>query len=135
MDVRYALDASGNTPTFMGLQAGCVDMARFGWMARHSGTWGPTQIVSSEYMGEATRASQELNPDYGFLWWNNQESSWDGIPEDAFAALGLGDQVTLVVPSLDMVVVRVGDRRGTADYQGNFLSDLGVLAIDALAAS
>lgn len=135
MDVHYALDESGNTPTFIGLQAGCTDMARFGWMARHEGAWGSSQVVTSDYMAEATRASQELNPDYGFLWWLNQNGKWDGIPDDAFAALGLGDQVTLVIPSLDMVVVRVGDRRGTQNYEGSFVSDLGVLAIDALAAS
>lgn len=133
MDVDYQLDPSGNTPTFMGLQAGCVDMARFGWLARHDGTWGDAQVVSADYMDEATRASQDLNPDYGFLWWLNEAGSWSGLPDDAFAALGLGDQVTLVMPSLDIVAVRVGDRRGTADYEGNFVQDLGVLAIEALA--
>ena len=132
MDVDYQLDVSGNTPTFMGLQAGCVDMARFGWLARHDGTWGDTQVVSADYMDEATRASQDLNPDYGFLWWLNEDGSWSGLPDDAFAALGLGDQVTLVMPSLDLVAVRVGDRRGTADYGGSFVQDLGELAIEAV---
>lgn len=133
MDVSYNLDQAGNIPTFFGLQAGCVDMARFGWMARHEGRWRDRQIVSADYMREATRSSQDLNPSYGFLWWTNHDGSWGAAPDDAFAALGLGDQVTLVMPSLDMVVVRIGDRRGTAGYEGSFLADLADLAVGALA--
>lgn len=131
MDVHYALDSEGNTPTFMGLQAGCADMARFGWMARNNGEWAGEQVVSSDYMIEATQPSQELNNGYGFLWWVNEFGGWEDAPTDAYAALGLGDQVTLVIPSLDMVVVRIGAVSGSADYDGFFVNDLAAIAVAA----
>ncbi|HEX3725488.1 MAG TPA: PQQ-dependent sugar dehydrogenase, partial [Pirellulales bacterium] len=47
---------------------------------------------------------------YGYLWWNNSTHHWPNVPADAFAALGRFDNDMLMVPSLDMVVIRqVGD--------------------------
>ena len=38
---------------------------------------------------------------------------WPGVPADAFAALGRFDNDMLIVPSLDLIVIRqVGDESG-----------------------
>ena len=45
---------------------------------------------------------------YGLLWWNNNDGSIGGVPQDAFWAWGLGEAIILVIPSLRLVVARAG---------------------------
>ena len=126
-DSKMTTDKSGNMLTFMGLQSSCPDMARFGLLFLNHGMWGGEQIVPSAWVEEATTPSQDLNPSYGYLWWLNTSSdaggSGDvatgaatmprqqmvpGVPDDVFFALGLGNQIVSVVPSEDIVAVRLG---------------------------
>jgi CubicO group peptidase (beta-lactamase class C family) len=102
------------------------DLARFGLMALRGGRWAGRQVVSAGYLKQATAPSQDLNPAYGFLWWENARPGFgaeeavrgsaalrfDGSPKDTFAALGAGVQAVMVVPSLDLVVVRQGQAPG-----------------------
>jgi len=68
------------------------------------------EIVSGKWMEKATQTSQPLNKDYGYTWWvNTQGTLWQGVPKDAFAAMGFNSNKCYVIPSLDLVVVRVGD--------------------------
>ena len=46
---------------------------------------------------------------YGLLWWNNGDGALGRVPRDAFWAWGLYDSLIVVVPSLDLVVVRGGE--------------------------
>ena len=71
MDVRFLRDLAGNPSAYFGLQAGCADMARFGLMVSRQGDWGGEQIVSDEYLAEATTPSTELKNTYGYLFWLN----------------------------------------------------------------
>lgn len=110
------------------------DLARFGLFALRGGRWAGKQVVSSRYLSQATAPSQDLNPAYGFLWWENMKPGFgaeeavrgtadlrfDGSPRDAFAALGAGGQAVMVVPSLDLVVVR----QGQAPHGQKMLPDL-----------
>ena len=73
---------------------------------------------------QATQPSQDLNPAYGYLWWLNGQSFRLGAagasrndgpliasaPPDLVAAQGALDKKLYVVPSLDLVVTRLGDR-------------------------
>ena len=49
---------------------------------------------------------------YGGQWWLNTTGAWDA-PNDAFYAAGAGGQMTLVIPSKDMVIVRLTDYEGS----------------------
>ena len=44
----------------------------------------------------------------GLGWWTNVNGAWPSLPRDAFAGAGNGHQIVLVIPSLDLVVVRFG---------------------------
>lgn len=96
------------------------DLARFGLFALRGGQWEGRQLVSAAYLKSAVSPSQDLNPSYGYLWWENARPGMDaaggrsgyrfeGCPHDTFAALGFGGQVAIEVPSLDLVVVRQGE--------------------------
>ena len=54
-----------------------------------------------------------MNKRYGYLWWNNREGNYAGVPTDAYSAMGKFDNDMLIMPSLDMIVIRqVGDDTG-----------------------
>ncbi len=98
-------------------------MARFGLMALNKGKWKNEQIINETFFTESTSTSQNINPSYGYLWWLNGKSSamipggqtvYPGTlvpnaPADMFAAMGASDQRIYVVPSKNMVVIRMGD--------------------------
>ena len=57
----------------------------------------------------ATRSSQNVNPSYGYTFWVNTDGNlWPHVPKDAFAFMGFATNRCFVVPSLDLIVVRLG---------------------------
>lgn len=99
-------------------------MARFGLLAIENFVWSGTPILSDqEYITSMITPSQDLNESYGYLWWLNGQDShmaplvplvFDGsivptAPEDMYAGMGANEQRVYVVPSEDMVVVRMGN--------------------------
>ncbi|MFN8177170.1 MAG: serine hydrolase [bacterium] len=106
-----------------GTSASADAMARLGYLQLHGGTWNGTVVYPSWYLqsartGDPTIASLP-NGDpvrypgathhYGLLWWNNSDGSIANVPTDACFGWGFLDSVILVIPSLDIVAVRVGD--------------------------
>lgn len=100
-------------------------MARFGLLALNNGIWDQDTVLRDEnYIADMPHSSQNLNPSYGYLWWLNGQSSHmqprlqisfsgsiiPSAPSDMYAALGKNDQKIYVVPSKNMVVVRMGDK-------------------------
>lgn len=65
-------DPAGHARFFMGLRSTCRDLARFGHLFLADGRWSDEQVVSSDWVREATSPSQELTSSYGFLWWLNR---------------------------------------------------------------
>jgi CubicO group peptidase (beta-lactamase class C family) len=102
-------------------------MARFGLLMLNNGKWDSTPIMTdSVYFNEMTNTSQELNPAYGYLWWLNGKSFFKvpqlqinfpgymspNAPADMYAALGKNGQFLNVVPSRNLVFVRMGNSPG-----------------------
>ncbi len=100
------------------------DAARFGLLALNKGVWGTdTLLHDTAYYTAMTNTSQNFNLSYGYLWWLNGKPSYmapgsqtvftapffSNAPTDMIAALGKDDQKIYVVPSQDMVVVRLGN--------------------------
>ena len=98
-------------------------MARFGLLILNKGTWNMTPVLTDkDYYDQMTTTSQNLNKAYGYFWWLNgkdsfklpgSEDDYSGklistAPDDLFAALGKDDQKIYVVPSKNMVVIRMG---------------------------
>jgi CubicO group peptidase (beta-lactamase class C family) len=99
------------------------NMARFGLLALNQGQWDGTTIVNSAYFNQATTTSQTINQAYGYMWWLNGKSTYrlpglqlqfngtlvPNAPNDMYAALGKNDQKIYVVPSMKMVIIRMGE--------------------------
>jgi CubicO group peptidase (beta-lactamase class C family) len=96
---------------YSGLHITARGLARFGLLFLRGGKWQGEQVVPAAWVKEATAPSQDMNPEYGYLWWNNTTGKkWPGVPTDAYAALGRAQNNMLIVPSLDLIVIRqIGD--------------------------
>jgi CubicO group peptidase (beta-lactamase class C family) len=99
-------------------------MARFGLLMLNKGIWATDTILHDQaYYNAMTTTSQTLNKSYGYLWWLNGKSSYmvpssqiiipssliPNAPPDMFCALGKNDQKIYVIPSQNMVVIRMGN--------------------------
>jgi CubicO group peptidase (beta-lactamase class C family) len=101
-------------------------MARFGLLLLNKGIWDTTSIVK-----DAAYYNTQINTfnlSYGYLTWLNGKSSYmlpsvqnifagylvPNAPADMFAALGKNDQKIYVVPSQNLVVIRMGESAGNS---------------------
>ncbi|UZO79328.1 beta-lactamase family protein [Aquimarina sp. ERC-38] len=102
-------------------------MARFGLLCLNQGKWEDEVILKDiNYFKDMITTSQEMNPSYGYLWWLNgknkvqlpqseqvfNQNLFSSAPTDLIAGLGKGDQKLYIVPSQNLVVVRLGDDAG-----------------------
>lgn len=94
------------------------DWARFGLLHLWKGRWSGEQILPADWLEfVSTPAPADKTKGYGGLWWLNRGGQWKGVPEDAIRASGHMGQYTLVVPSRDAVIVRLGPSpRGSDAY-------------------
>ncbi len=98
-----------HTNAHSGLRISARDFARLGYLMAHHGTWAGRQIVPEWWVEQATRSSQNLNRNYGYTFWvNTAGTQWPSAPKDAFAFMGYAANRCYIVPSLDLVVVRLG---------------------------
>jgi CubicO group peptidase (beta-lactamase class C family) len=98
-------------------------MARFGLLALNKGKWQNEQVINESFFNESISSSQNINPSYGYLWWLNGKGSFmvpggqtmyptnlvPNAPADMYAAMGAEDQRIYVVPSKNMVIIRMGN--------------------------
>ncbi len=91
--------------------------AKLGVLMLHRGEWEHKQLVSRQWAERVVANAGlplphgPLEPDptaSGLGWWTNNKGGWTGVPKDAFGGAGSGHQFLMVVPSLDLVVVRNG---------------------------
>lgn len=135
-NTTWGRDAVGNALTFSGVESTCRDLARVGHLMLSDGSWKGRQLLSADYVRQATTPSSTLNAAYGLLWWTNakgrvvevlrqagfasDKAPYEGriaptVPGDAYWAFGYGNQYIAVVPSEGVVAVRLGRRPVTPD--------------------
>lgn len=104
-------------------------MARFGLLALNKGKWNNEQIINESFFNESITSSQSINHSYGYLWWLNGKTSYmvpgsqtihpgllvSNAPLDMYAAMGANDQRIYVIPSKNMVVIRMGNASNSAN--------------------
>ncbi len=114
-------------------------MARFGLMILNRGVWNQDTLMhDSEYFDAMLNSSQSLNPAYGYLWWLNGKSSFmlpgsqlsfpgplfPNAPSDLVSGIGKYCQYVNVVPSMNLVLVRMGnDPNGIGSLVPTVLND------------
>ena len=86
-----------------GIHISARELARFGLLFLNEGNWNGEQLISREWVTQATSVQVEREG-YGYNWWCN----WPGAPEGTYAAAGFNNNKCFVIPGWDMVIVRLG---------------------------
>jgi CubicO group peptidase (beta-lactamase class C family) len=105
--------------------ASARDYARLGLLYLRDGVWNGTRILPEGWVTQTLTPTPQAPPEraYGFQMWLNSGADptirrWPRLPADAFAMLGHQQQNVVMIPSHDLVVVRLGlTEFGTWDLQ------------------
>jgi len=81
-------------------------------LALQDGVWQGQRLLPEGFIDfVSTPAPAWKNRAYGGLFWVNGNRRWQ-LPVDAFYMAGHGGQHVIIVPSHDLVIVRMGHQRG-----------------------
>jgi CubicO group peptidase (beta-lactamase class C family) len=83
-------------------------LARIGRLLLHEGDWNGKQVLSKEAVRQVT-GDAGLPGHCGMGFWTNAGGRYPKLPRDAYYGAGAGDQLLIVVPSLNLIVVRNGE--------------------------
>ena len=111
-DAYWIIDDFDVEMAFAGLNATARDYAKIGELFRNKGSWFGKQIVSEDWVTNATHSSKAHllpgeNPasdypmGYGYQWW-----LMDG-DEGEYSAIGVYNQFIYVNPTKDLVIVKL----------------------------
>ena len=95
--------------------ASARDWARLGNLYLQDGVWNGERILPPGFVafvsGVAPAWQADHRPVYGGFFWINGDGGFP-VPKDAYFMSGAGGQTTLIVPSHDLVVARLGHYKG-----------------------
>ncbi len=124
------VDSAGNFLTQGYELASGRDWARLGNLYLQNGVWNGQRILPegfAQFVSTLAPAWKADNrPVYGGFFWINGEGTFP-VPREAYYMTGVGGQTTLIVPSHDLVVVRLGHYKGVAEGGKSFRRALALL--------
>jgi CubicO group peptidase (beta-lactamase class C family) len=97
--------------------------ARLGLLYLRDGVWLGERLLPqgfAEFVSTPAPAWKE--PEYGGLFWVNGTGAYD-LPKEAYYMAGAGGQNTFIVPSHDLVIVRMGHFRGDSEEMRRGLNE------------
>ena len=97
--------------------------ARLGLLYLEDGVWLGERLLPegfAEFVSTPAPAWKE--PVYGGLFWVNGTGNY-ALPKEAYYMAGAGGQTTFVVPSHDLVIVRMGHFRGAGEEMNRGLNE------------
>ena len=116
-DAVFETDAEG---VFVGssyFYASARDWARLGQLMLNGGEINGRRVISEDWVAQSTAPNpSENNRAYGYQWWLNGGGDalrWPDLSPDVYAAQGNRQQVLMVLPSQEMVIVRLGWTSGS----------------------
>jgi CubicO group peptidase (beta-lactamase class C family) len=106
------------------------DWARLGNLYLQGGVWNGERILPEGYTTFVSTLAPawaaDNRPIYGAFFWLNGDGQYP-VPRDAYYMAGAGGQTTLIIPSHDLVVVRLGHSRGESYAASGFSQALALL--------
>lgn len=118
------------------LYATARDLARMAYLFQNDGCWNGTRILPEGWVDQSLTINEPIqkkalerdNETQGWQWYVNKPLPGDAhkpypdIPDDAFFAIGHWGQTITVIPSRDLIVVRVADDRDDTFDLDTFIS-------------
>jgi CubicO group peptidase (beta-lactamase class C family) len=147
--ITWNSDNAGRTTTYAGLQATAREYAKFGYLYLNRGTWDGTQVVPSAWVDMTTRAKDPCTDWYYYSWHINPPvrlgtqdgtcpdlvcapTAYADLPPDAYFAAGVNGQLVFVVPSADVVIVRLASDQPGSEHWDEYGAGLLGKVLDAI---
>ena len=113
--MRIETDPFGNF-LGQGYELGCGrDWARLGNLYLQDGVWNGERLLPAGYAKFVSTPAPawvaDKRPIYGAFFWINGAGQYP-VPRESYYMAGAGGQTTMIVPSHDLVVVRMGHYKG-----------------------
>jgi CubicO group peptidase (beta-lactamase class C family) len=149
-----------NGATSSGILASAREYAKFGYLYLNQGTWDGRQVVPAQWVENTTRVLNDKDPEpdpdpchdwYYYLWHVNlpnrlgsgvddpacpvqfcNATTYADLPRDGFFAEGIRGQFIFVIPSADLVVVRLATDPGGIERSDAYARELLVAILDAI---
>lgn len=106
------------------------DWARLGNLYLQDGVWNGERILPEGYAAFVSTVAPAWEADklpiYGGFFWINGNGMFP-VPREAYYMAGAGGQTTLIIPSHELVVVRLGHYKGAAAGDVGFRKALALL--------
>ena len=124
---NMVMETDSQSKTFYGgsyIYASARDLAKFAFLYLNDGMWNNKRILPKDWVNfSRTPPQAKFHYDdtiedflYGAHWYLNlpfkNEKPLSGIPAETFFASGHWGQYVFIIPSLDLIVVRMGNDRG-----------------------
>ena len=84
------------------------DWSKFGLLYLHKGNWNGEQIFNESWVKYTATPTNTSNGDYGGHFWLNSGGKFPDVPRDMYYCGGFQGQMVVIIPSLDLVIVRMG---------------------------
>ena len=148
----WASDAQGRTTTYAGLQATALEYAKFGLLYLRQGEWDGQQVVPADWVMRTTQPIDRCHDVYRYLWHINAPIrlgvadpdcseiigcpplAFADLPADAYFAEGVLGQFIFVIPSQDIVIVRLAQDDPGSEHWDEWAREFLVRILDAIGA-
>lgn len=101
-------DLSGNYVGSSYAWATVRDWAKFGLLYLHKGNWNGTQVLNQSWVDYSVTPTNNSEGVYGAQFWLNTGGKYPNVPKDMFSCDGYQGQHIFIIPSKDLVIVRMG---------------------------
>lgn len=123
-------DESGHYIGSSFLYATPRDWAKFGLLYLHQGNWYGDQIVDTSFVDFVQQPAVNSKGVYGGQFWlNYNHSTYADAPADLYSCSGFQGQFVYIIPSYDLVIVRMGLANDPIFDRNKFLKEI-ISAID-----
>jgi len=130
-DSVFEMDASGVMVGSSYLYSSGRDWARLGWLMVNEGEINGQRLLSKQWIADAQKPNSSDNDKrYGYQFWLNsgdKELRWPELPSDAYAMMGNRQQSVMMIPSENIVFVRLGWTAGDYPMAQNYKKLLQVI--------
>jgi CubicO group peptidase (beta-lactamase class C family) len=121
--MKMEADADGNYVGSSYGYATAKDWAKFGQLYLQDGIWKGDSIFAKNWVSYTTTPAKTANGKYGAQFWLNRSKELPDVPEDMYACQGHRGQRIFIIPSRQLVVVRLGFSEVHFDHN-QFLNEI-----------
>lgn len=107
------------------------DWARLGNLYLQDGIWNGERVLPAGFTNFVSTPAPawlaDQRPIYGGFFWLNGTGALPSVPTSAYYMLGAGGQYVIIVPTHDLVIVRIGHSKGESAFAPGMRQALSLL--------